>query len=200
MQAGSTHRRGADGVGEAGVRLFTRMLLGNRDSTESQQQAPTEPYVPTARGRRELECSSLRGTWMIKKLTSLIQHSHCQQWDGSSSHHPPRRLGMEPRPRRATGGHPCRPSSTPGNPGMQTWPRLASQVQGPPSSGLPAPPRAASSCPPPEQSSQRLTAPVSLGPHPGQETGCSESSQPTPGTGTEIIVPTRRIQSHPQHN
>ena len=174
------------------------MLLGNRDA---QQQAPTEPYVPTARGRRALECSSLRGTWIIKKLTSLIQHSHYQEWDGSARHHPPRptptvvqrgrRLVMELRPRRATGGHPCRPSSTPGNPGMQTWPRLASQVQGPPSSGLPAPPRAASSCPPPKQSSQRLTAPVSLGPHPGQETGCSESSQPTPGTGTEIIVPTR---------
>ena len=83
------------------------MLLGNRDSTQSQQQAPTEPYVPTARGCRGLECSSLRGTWIIKKLISLIQHSRYQQWDGSVSHHPPRpapavvqqgrRLGMEPR-------------------------------------------------------------------------------------------------------
>lgn len=102
--------------------------------------------------------------------------------------------------RRAMGGPPCRPSSTPSNPGTKTQPHLASQVQGPPSSGLPAPSRVASSCPPPKQSSQRLTAPISLGPHPGQETGCSESSQPTPETGTEIILPTRPIQSHPQHN
>ena len=98
-----------------------------------------------------------------------------------------RQRGMEPRPRRATLGRKHGHASP-------------SQVQGPPSSGLPAPPRAASSCPPPKQSSQRLTAPVSLGPHPGQETGCSESGQPTPGTRTEIIVPTHPIQSHPQHN
>lgn len=103
MRAESTHRRGADGVGE-GHLTFHKDALG---IAQSQQQAPTEPYMPTARGCRGLECSSLRGTWIIKKLISLIQHSLYQQWDGSASHHPPRpapavvqrgrRLGMEPR-------------------------------------------------------------------------------------------------------
>lgn len=166
-------------------------------------------------GQREVglnPISSLQGAWITKGLLLLSNPLIIQQSGGSSSPFPSgpaqQPAGVEPaemtasrRLMRANEGHKCRLRST-------TLERKhchasPSQVQGPPSSGLPAPPRLPHPSCPLHHSSQRLTAPVSPAPHPGQETGCSESNRPTSGTRTEIkglgTTPSYRL-SHLKYN
>lgn len=105
--------------------------------------------------------SSPQGTWIIKGLFLLLNILVIPRWDGSAS---PLPSGPAEHPAgdgtwaemaasrglmRANEGHTCRPRSKPGNPGTQTWPRLALSGPGPSLLGTPAPPRVASSCPSP---------------------------------------------------
>lgn len=126
--------------------------------------------------------SSPQGTWIIKGLFLLFSILVIPRWDGSAS---PLPSGPAEHPAgdgtwaemaasrglmRANEGHTCRPRSKPGNPGTQTWPRLALQVQGPPPSGL----RRHQGLPhpvlPPTSVVPKVNSFIGPAPHPGQET------------------------------